>query len=359
MAATFWARTDSNNANNPALNLTGDPAVEVTFVPTGPTGDLILEYAGGGIDPDTSVVIGGVSYDFVFELSALLPVTKNNGSQQVPDQFEGSVVYIVTIQDYPSAGETTRLTFLPNDAATETEMDDFGNGAIDLQVIDTVTPGAVCFANGTNILTPRGEICVEDLKVGDLVTTLDHGPKPILWISKSQHSWPRSSDNELPILISSGTFGSDLHHKDLIVSPQHRILLYVENTQTHAINYEVLAPATGLVSLAGIRCMKGKREVVYYHILLERHEILISDGVVSESFFPGPIALKMLRPHQRNQIFTLFPALKVNQVDENCYAPKARKCLSVPEAKTLVANVQQIANLQFRQPSETEHQLIA
>jgi hypothetical protein len=143
MASTFWARIDSASANNPALNLTGDPAVGITFVPSGTSGDLILDTAGGAIDPDTQIEIEGIVYDFTFVLSGLMPTTKNNGSQQVPDQFEGNAVYIVTVQDYPTAGETTRLAVLPDDLATQAEMDSFGNGAIDVQNVDTTSSGAV------------------------------------------------------------------------------------------------------------------------------------------------------------------------------------------------------------------------
>jgi len=130
---TFWARTDSNSANNPALNLTGDPAFQITFVESGTNGDLTLDANGGAPDPDTQVEIGGTFYDFTFALSAELPTLNRDGAQQVPDQFEGNAVFIITVQDYPSAGETARLTFLPDDNATQAEMDAFGNGAIDLQ----------------------------------------------------------------------------------------------------------------------------------------------------------------------------------------------------------------------------------
>ena len=345
MPATFWARTDSNSANNPALNLTGDPTVEITFVASDPSGDVFLDYAGGGADPDTQVVIGGTSYDFVFELSATLPTMKKDGSQQVPDQFEGSLVYTVTVQNYPTAGEATRLTFMPTESATQAEMDAFGNGAVDLQNLDNTTVGVVCFAGGTRILTPRGEIPVDDLKVGDHVTTLDHGSKPILWISTSRHVWPGSLEKERPILISSGTFGLNTPSRDLIVSPQHKILLLMASAQGCSNDVEVLAPAKGMTSLPGIRCMKGKREVTYYHILLEEHEILLSEGVASESFFPGPTALKMLQPGQRKEIFALFPDLK-----ENCvggYGSQARKCLTVSDMNTIVKDGKRKANMLF------------
>lgn len=333
MASTFWASTDSSSANNPALNLSGDPAVEITFVQSGTNGDLVLDVAGGGVDPDTQVEIGGTTYDFTFEFSGFMPTLKRDGAQQVPDQFEGHAVYVVTVQDYPTAGETTRLAFLPDDLATQAEMDDFGNGAIAIQNVDTILGGAVCFAAGTHILTPKGDILIEYLQAGDLVLTLDSGPQPILWISQSEHVWPGRSENELPVLISRGALGLDAPRRNLVVSQQHKVLLSDANARPHSSEVQVLAPAKGMTSLSGIRIMKGKIRVVYYHILLESHEILVSEGLETESFYPGPTALKMLRPFQQEEIYSLFPGL----IDDPAggYGPLARRCLTCAQTKTL------------------------
>ena len=348
MHSTFWARTDSGSANNPALNLTGAAAVEITFVPSGASGDLILEQpAGGGIDPDTQIDIGGTTYDFTFELSGTMPTQKKDGSQQVPDQFEGEVVYIVTVVDYPSAGDVTRLAFMPNQTATQAEMDDFGNGAIDVQAVDTTPPpGAVCFAGGTYLLTPSGNVTVEELSVGDVVITLDHGPKPIVWISKSEHVWPGSAVSELPIHISRNSFGPGKPLRDLAVSPQHKILLPMAKRNKGDRPFEALAPAKGLTDLHGIRIMRGKRSVVYYHIMLESHEILISEGLETESFYPGKMAMAMLRPHQRKAIFAAFP--KLQDDPENAYGVPARVSLTCNQTRTWVLTLhrQKLADCQ-------------
>ena len=335
MPSTFWARIDSGSANNPALNLTGDPAVWIEFVASGQNGDLFLDQpTGGGIDPDTQILIGGTTYNFTFVLSGTMPTLKRDGSQQVPDQFEGSIVYIITVQDYSTPGATTRLMFMPEETATHTEMDSFGNGAIDVQNVD-VTPaaGPVCFAGGTHILTPQGEVLVEDLKVGDLVVTRDDGPQPILWISSTKHSWPLESDKSKPIKIAAGALGPRSPRRDLVVSPQHKVLLSGPGVRDHFGEDEILAPAKGLLSLPGIRVMKGKRDVAYYHILLPRHSILISDGAPTESFYPGPCALEMLKRNQRDEIFAALPKLKHGP--ERGSGPQARVCLSRAEAERL------------------------
>lgn len=337
MPATFSARTDSNSANNPALNLTGDPAISISFVPFGTNGDILLEYSGGAVDPDTRIEIDGDEYDFVFELSAELPTLNRDGAQQVPDQFEGSVIYVITVQDYPSAGETTRLAFLPEETATLAEMDDFGNGAVDLQNIDTTTPGVVCFARGTLLATPDGERPVESLKVGDHVMTVDFGPQPIVWISSSVHVWPGSDEQALPVLISSNALGDRQPLRDLVVSPLHKILLSNPIAELHSGSPDVLVPAKGLTSLPGIRQMKGKRRITYYHILLERHAILLSEELRSESFYPGATAMQMLRPDQRLEIFSLVPALK--EKGGRAYGPTARPCLTNSETRALALSL--------------------
>ncbi|MDU8912956.1 Hint domain-containing protein [Aestuariicoccus sp. MJ-SS9] len=171
---TFWARIDSNSANNPALNLTGDPAVQFSLVESGPNGDLTLDTNGGAPDPDTQVDIGGTLYDFSFELSAELPTLNRDGAGQVPDQFEGSSIFIITVQDYPSAGDTTRLAFMPDEAATQTEMDAFGNGAIDLQATGT-EPAPDYIVEGTSGADVIDASYGGDLE-GDLIDNNDGNP---------------------------------------------------------------------------------------------------------------------------------------------------------------------------------------
>ena len=336
MPSSFWVRTDSGSANNPALNLTGDASFQITFVTSGGSGDLILEQpSGGGVDPDTQVSIGGTSYDFTFELSGTMPTQKRDGSQQVPDQYEGAVVYIITVQDYPTAGDTTRLTFMPEETATQAEMDSFGNGAIDVQNVDeTPAPGPVCFAGGTKILTIHGEILVEELRKGDKVVTLDDGPLPILWISSTKLSWPLEFSKHKPIKIAAGALGQKSPVRDLVVSPQHKVLIRSDGAYGLFPEHQILAPAKGLLSLPGVRSMKGKMNVEYYHILLAKHSILTSDGAPSESFYPGSSALEMLKQHQRNEVLALFPALANNPAAG--YGPQARRCISRKEAEELV-----------------------
>lgn len=331
--ATFNGRVDSLTANNPSMNLTGETAFTITFVPRDGTGDIILEYDNGNVDPDTQVEIDGVNYDFTFELSATLP-TSGQGTNQIPNEFLGATVYIITIQDYPTVGEQTRFAFLPEEEATLAQMDAFGNGAVSLQNIDTTTPGTVCFAEGTRLRTPDGNRAVEHLKAGDRVLTQNGDALEIVWISNSKHRWPGECEDALPILISKGALGRDKPSRDLVVSPLHKVLIAGSDAELFCGQSEVLVPAKGLTALRGIRRMNGKRQITYYHVLLERHAVLLSEGLGSESFYPGPSAMRMLSISQRLAIHRALPGLR-----DKGYGPAARNCLTPRETEDLAREI--------------------
>ena len=315
MDTSFWARFDSNSANNPALNLQKDPAVEIEFIwasPTGDTGDVVLEQNGGAADPDSLVVIGGVSYSFIFEYTGTLPTTKKDGAQQVPDHLEGDAVNLITIVDYPSAGETTRLSFLPESNATEADMNDFGNGAIDIQTLDTTPPAIpVCFSQGALIATPNGEVAVEGLKAGDIVLNATGQKITLRWIAKSHFSWSQIlfSRNLWPVCIPAGFLGAGAPHSDLWVSPQHRVALNGWAVELNLGTSEVFLRAKHLMTGSNAPDPIWKNGVDYYHLLFDRHEVVLSNGMPSESFYPGDEALKNIAPEVRAELGAVLAKL--------------------------------------------------
>lgn len=308
MSFSFWAREDNGTANNPALNLTGTPAVELTFVPEGPGGDVILETNGGGADPDTQVEINGATFDFVFEFTGAMPTQKKDGAQQVPDQFEGSDTIVITILDYPTAGETTRFAFMPNESATAAEMDAFGNGAIDVQNLDeTPPPTPACFVRGTMIATPHGERPVEDLKAGDRVLTAEGEVVELKWAAYSHFTYAQllAEPRLCPVCIPRGVLGRQRPYRDLWVSPQHRIVVQGWAAELYLGASAVFIPAKCLVGAPDRPGARWLRGVDYFHLLFDRHEILLSNGLESESFFPGEEALRSIGPEQRVELEAL------------------------------------------------------
>lgn len=180
--------------------------------------------------------------------------------------------------------------------------------------------GVVCFGKGTAIRTPRGDVLVEDLRVGDLVTTMDNGPQKIRWINTRSYDpeQMQKGSHLHPVLIKRGTFGAE---RDLLVSQQHGVLVGQSG--------DSFARAKHLADAAkGVRIAKGKKSVTYVHLMFDDHQVIFAENVPSESFYPGPMALtQMSKPH-RAAFSKVLPALGTGRVSREevakVYGPTAR-----------------------------------
>ncbi|WP_380057544.1 Hint domain-containing protein [Falsihalocynthiibacter sp. SS001] len=171
-----------------------------------------------------------------------------------------------------------------------------------------------CFASGTLIETPNGPRLVEELEAGDMVLTASGKPQTVRWIgTRTIHFGKAEEPKHLrPILILAGALGNGLPTQDLCVSPQHRIVLSSKWNDLHFGSRDVLVAAKHLVNGDSIKIDGNCTQVEYVHILLDQHEILISNGLPSESFHPGPVTLPSLDMAQQTELFELFPQLRSN-----------------------------------------------
>lgn len=170
---------------------------------------------------------------------------------------------------------------------------------------------ALCVLRGTLIETEGGLRPVEDLKPGDRVTTVDSGPQPIRWVGSRLLSAAEFAQKpELrPIRINAGALGAQMPHRDLIVSPQHRILLTGWKAELFFGQPEILVPAKGLVNDQSITIAHDLDRVEYFHVLFDRHEIMITNGAPTESFFPGDYVLDQMGAAIIAELRALFPEL--------------------------------------------------
>jgi hypothetical protein len=137
--------------------------------------------------------------------------------------------------------------------------------------------GRGCFLRGTRILTPQGEVAVEDLAVGNLVTTIDGTAKPIKWIgcwsvkSTSAERWP---GEVLPIKVARSALGHLVPHTDLFLSPFHSV--YMDG---------LLIPVRNLVNGRSItHCSSVDVDTIeYFHVELMRHDVIFSEGAPTET----------------------------------------------------------------------------
>ncbi|MDZ4312132.1 MAG: Hint domain-containing protein [Cypionkella sp.] len=198
-------------------------------------------------------------------------------------------------------------------------------------------PFVPCFTAGTMIMTRKGEVAVDRLRVGDEVLTVDKGFRPIRWIgSRTLSARQLQCAPQLrPIRFEIGALGNGLPLRPLEVSPQHRCLIRSEIAQRMVGAREVLAAAKHLLAVEGVSVVETNTPVTYFHILLDSHELLISNGAATESFFIGPVGMSSMSANDRLEIITLFPELSTEEA--HLVMPPARKFLVGHIAKSIVA----------------------
>jgi hypothetical protein len=184
----------------------------------------------------------------------------------------------------------------------------------------------VCFVHGTMIETACGPRPIEALSKGDLIWTSRGGYRPIRWIGFT--SVP-AKGRLAPVRIQRGVLGNDA---DLWVSQQHRMVLSGWKVELLMGHEKVLASAKSLVGHPGIEVVPGGR-IDYFHMLFDRHEIVLANGAESESFYPGATGLDVLSAEVQAEIFVLFPEL-AKGLDR--FGPLAMPCLAAYEAGLLV-----------------------
>jgi hypothetical protein len=177
---------------------------------------------------------------------------------------------------------------------------------------------------GTAIATPDGPRPVETIRVGDLVETHLGVPAPVRWMGRQTVSTLfGDAQRVLPIRIRAGALGPDLPSRDLLVSPQHAVLVGA-----------VLVQAGALVNGSTIvRETDVPERFTYFHVELADHSLILAEGLPAETFIDhvDRLAFDNWAEH-----LALYPA--GHEVAELPY-PRAQSARQVPGAvKRLVAS---------------------
>ena len=166
---------------------------------------------------------------------------------------------------------------------------------------DTYSGPPICYAKGTKILTSSGYILIEDLKVGDLVTTYLHGDIPIEIIK-----WNKFINNpekwaECMYRLPS----TNPEYDDLIVTGGHGILKQNIKTEDLKNDYAWFRGNKRYSKIDGMYLQRAafSKEFVkitdnevytYYHIVLQSADEvrygIWANGILSESTFKKDIS---------------------------------------------------------------------
>lgn len=213
-------------------------------------------------------------------------------------------------------------------------LDAFGNVASTMQFqnIETVIP---CFTPGTLIRTENGNRPVETLKEGDRIVTRDNGIQTIRWVGHKHlnRKTLKNAPKLRPIFLRKGALGNGLPKRDMMLSPNHRILFANPRTELYLGESEVFVAAKHLIHNRGTKRLDVP-EVTYIHFMFDRHEVVMSNGCWSESFQPGDQSLRGIDSSQREELFQLFPELR--QVDGVAAYEASRVTIKKHEARFVI-----------------------
>ena len=203
------------------------------------------------------------------------------------------------------------------------DTDDPGEAGDNYFYAGDYTASPTCFTPGARILTPRGEVAIEDLQVGDLVLTADNGAQPIRWIGRRRVP---ALGHLAPVTIAPGTFGD---HGAVTVSQNHRVMRDGAAIELLFGDAEVLVAAKHLVDRRNVTLRQGGT-VDYIHLLFDDHQLIWANGLLSESLLPGCDDEDPARDAGSAEIIALFP-------DAPRGRSAARRCLTRFEAVLLKA----------------------
>jgi hypothetical protein len=170
----------------------------------------------------------------------------------------------------------------------------------DVEISYVYSPSVACFAAGTRILTEAGPIAVEHLTVGmQAVTATSGASAPITWIGYRtvdcrRHPKPLAVS---PVRVRSGAFGVGIPSRDVCLSPDHAVFFN-----------DVLIPVRLLVNRTSV-VRETVDHITYYHVELDRHDLLLAEGLPVESFLDTDNRSAFANGGGATQLYPNFAAL--------------------------------------------------
>lgn len=260
-------------------------------------------------------------------------------SSQFNDQTfvvtDGRQSFVLTIVPIPETGARLLMAM---DEVPPTGSDlwivNTAFGAASFRAAQSRPGGTICFTPGTRILTNHGPKPIETLRPGDQIQTRDNGLEEILWTGSRRMSGARlhAMPELRPVRFKANALGFGRPEADLLVSPQHRMLLRGPAARALFNVEEVLVAAEDLLNGSNVTVDHDLREVTYIHLLLPRHNILWANGLETESFHPANTSLDTMEQVQRERLLELLPYADRTPLDYGAYA---RRNLTAPEAAIL------------------------
>lgn len=286
----------------------------ITNNSTTPTG-TIYEYSSGGGALITLEDTGGSLDTFEDDNSASHVITDGAGIVANGTNVESESMIVVRALDQAGNQTGPNITIYVfsqnsnfNDVWGFASDQPLVNGTSYVNVSGTNAGSSLysnfvaCFAPGTLIDTADAQIAVEDIETGQLIWTRDNGPLPVRWVATTEVDGDGAF---APIVFEPGAIDNKTQ---LSLSPQHRVAIKSAAVELLFGEPEVLIAAKYLCGLPGVSISPQSR-IRYTHFMFDSHQIVRSNGALTESFFLAEQPLNSLSHGPRAELLALFPEL--------------------------------------------------
>ena len=156
--------------------------------------------------------------------------------------------------------------------------------------------------------------------------TRDEGVQELRWIGQTTS---RAVGRMAPVLIRAGVLNNAA---DLVVSPDHRLMVYQRHDELGAGSPELLVRARDLVNGSDVVVQDGGF-VDYFQLLFDRHHIVYAEGIAAESLFLD----SMTQPALPDEILArISPTLETGQRRDAHGIEVQKSLLDRPDAVNLL-----------------------
>jgi hypothetical protein len=265
-------------SNNGLMLVGNGDTLSIGLTITGAAGTI--DIGTGGVADISGAVVAGQTLGFTDVTGLLRLHQPASVAATIAGFVQGDTIDLAGITASTAVWSANKLT-ISNSGSTVAILTMPGNYTKKAFVVGSdkaggsqVTITATCFGAGTHILTTRGDIAVERLHKQDFVLTASGMKQPIVWIGRRHVDFRRHSNKlrVLPVHVAAHAFGPQRPKRTLLLSPDHAV--YVD---------DVLIPIRYLInrtSVVQIEC----DAITYYHVELPRHDVLLAEGLPTESY---------------------------------------------------------------------------
>jgi hypothetical protein len=220
---------------------------------------------------------GGVSAGAATAISSIVSATANHVDVQIVTAATPTAVFndITGASIAQQGGAAAALKAGTDYAKIATQYNSGLSATLATDDGIAASNDAACYCRGTPIATPFGEVAIEDLRIGDSVTTISGHVRAVRWIGRRDYAAAFIANNPRvwPVRIAAGALAEGRPKRDLLVSPNHALFLD-----------GMLVEAGLLTNGASITVRSPEGPVEYFNVELESHDVILAEGAAAETF---------------------------------------------------------------------------